>query len=127
MRIVKQKFAGKPWLTNGIQNECKKKNHLYKEFLKKRTTEAENIYKNSKNKLTRIMRTSKRDYNCKSLEDNKSDFKQTLKVLNKIIKQKLAKTENSNYLLAKNNIFTDMNLVADGFNAFFCGCWCWSG
>ncbi len=42
-------------------------------------------------------------------------------ILNEIIDQKIAKTEYPNYFLAKNNIFTDMNLVADGFNDFFVG------
>ena len=45
-----KKVAEKPWLTKGILNTYKKKNLLYKDFLKKRT----NI--RHKNKLTRIMR-----------------------------------------------------------------------
>ena len=38
-KVVKQKFAEKLWLNNGVQNACKKKNVLYKEFLKKITKE----------------------------------------------------------------------------------------
>ena len=64
------------------------------------------------------MRTSKRDHYSKLLEDNKSDIKQTWKVLNEILKQKTAKPEYPNYFLLKNNRFTDMNLVANGFNDF---------
>lgn len=61
-KVVKQKAAEKPWLTKGILNEFKKKNLLYKDFLKKRTKQAEHKYKTYKNKLTRIMRSTKRDY-----------------------------------------------------------------
>ena len=35
--------AEKPWLTKGILNACKKKKILYKDFLKKRTKEMEQI------------------------------------------------------------------------------------
>ena len=44
-KIVKPKYAEKPWITKGILKACKKKNSLYKEFLRKRTTEAEQKYK----------------------------------------------------------------------------------
>ena len=49
-KIVKPKYAEKPWITKGILKACKKKNSLYKEFLRKRTTEAEQKYKTYKNK-----------------------------------------------------------------------------
>ena len=54
---VEQKSDEKPWLTNGILNACKKKNVLYKD---------------TQNKLTRIMRSNKNNYYSKLLEDNRS-------------------------------------------------------
>ena len=48
-KIVKPKYAEKLWLTKGISKACKKKNSLYKDFLRKRT-EAEQKYKTYKNK-----------------------------------------------------------------------------
>ena len=35
-KVIRQKAAEKPWLTNGILNSCKKKKVLYKDFLKKK-------------------------------------------------------------------------------------------
>ena len=61
-KIVKQKYAEKPWITKGIENACKKKNELYKDLLKNRTVEAEQKYKTYKNKLTKIIRCSKMDH-----------------------------------------------------------------
>lgn len=61
-KIVQKKYVEKPWISKGIINACKKKNLLYKEFLKKRTIEAEQKYKLYKNKLTQIIRCSKVDY-----------------------------------------------------------------
>ncbi len=43
----------------GLQNACKKKNTLYREFIGQRTKEVENKYKN---KLTNITRTTKKEY-----------------------------------------------------------------
>nr|XP_049607049.1 uncharacterized protein LOC125987031 [Syngnathus scovelli] len=54
-KAVKHNSVEKPWLTKGILNACKKKNLLYKDFLKIRTKEAELKYKTYKNKLIKIM------------------------------------------------------------------------
>ena len=117
-KTVKHKFGGKPWLTKGIQKACKKKNTLYKDFLKKRTIEAELTYKTYKNKLVRIMKSSKRDYYSKVLEENKSNIKNTWKVLNDIIKKGAGKITFPNYFQTNNTIIKEMNLVADEFNDF---------
>ena len=34
---MKFKYSDSPWITKGLQNACKKKNTLYKEFIKLRT------------------------------------------------------------------------------------------
>lgn len=118
-KIVKQKYIEKPWISKGIINACKKKNLLYKEFLKKRTIEAEQKYKLYKNKLTKIIRCSKIDYYSKLLEDNKNNVKKTWDVLNVIIK-KNGKDEYPSYLLASNGTeITDSASVAGEFNKYF--------
>ena len=42
---MKRKRPDKPWMTNGLKNACRKKNLLYKEFLKTRTDVSEEKYK----------------------------------------------------------------------------------
>lgn len=49
--LDKNKYMDKLWLTKGIQNAWKKKNSLYRVFLKLRTQEAEEKYKTYRNKL----------------------------------------------------------------------------
>lgn len=70
-KIKTDKSASKPWLTKGIQRACKKKNKVYKEFLKNKTKETECAYKTYKNKLISIMRSSKINYFSDELEKNK--------------------------------------------------------
>ena len=60
--FIKEKHKKSLWITKGIINACKKKNNLYKLFIKVKTKEAEQRYKKYKNKLTDIIRTSKRLY-----------------------------------------------------------------
>lgn len=57
--IEKQKCEDQSWLTNGLRNACKKKNALYREFLK--TKEAEKKYKKY-NKLTNTIRKCRKEY-----------------------------------------------------------------
>ena len=74
---MRKKYTEKPWITKGILIASKRKNVLYKEFLKKRTAEAENKYKVYKNKLIQIIRRSRKEHYSKLLEDNKNTIKNT--------------------------------------------------
>lgn len=65
---VKQR--NEPWITKGIKNACKKKNKLYCDFIRTRTSETETRYKKYKNKLTSIIRCAKKDYYYKVLKMN---------------------------------------------------------
>lgn len=75
-----------PWLTKGIINACKKKNILYKSFIKSKTKEAELKYKVYKNKLTGVIRSSKKSYYNKALQENKNNIKGTWSILNSLIR-----------------------------------------
>ena len=74
------------WMTKGLRNACKKKNNLYRIFIKVKTEESERKYKRYKNKLTRILRSCKKDYYCKKLEVNINNIKGIWNLLNSIIK-----------------------------------------
>ena len=75
---IKDKIHGdKPWITLGLRNACRKKNNLYKHFLRNRTTEAENRYKVYKNKLGSILKSSKKKYFHNLLEKQKNNMKET--------------------------------------------------
>lgn len=68
-------------MTRGLENAYKKKNLLYKQLLKMRTKEAERKYKKYKNKLTNIMRITRKDYYNKLLEKHKNNTQGTWKLL----------------------------------------------
>jgi hypothetical protein len=65
----------KPWYTSGLKNACKKKNNLYKNFLKFRSVDSEQKYKKYKNKLPSILRSVERKYYADQLAQYRSDIK----------------------------------------------------
>ena len=75
-------------MSKGLLNACKKKNSLYKKFIKDRTKEAEDKYKNYKNKLIGIIRKCKQDYYNKWLDSNKNNSKGLWNILNSLIRNK---------------------------------------
>ena len=72
-----------PWLTKGLQNACKKKNALYRNYIRQRTKEAEDKYKN---KLISIIRISRKEYYKNKLDRNKDNIKGIWNILNSIIR-----------------------------------------
>lgn len=114
-----QQMHVKPWMTKGIKNACSKKNLLYKTFLIDRNEESETRYKKYKNKLTNIIRKSKKDYYYKILDQHKSNIQGTWKILNSIIKKGTSNINLPNHINKNNTIIDRPKEIADAFNDFF--------
>ena len=114
-QIVKQK----PWMTRGLINACKKKNSLYRIYLKVRTFQSNQTYKCYKNKLTKILKYAEKQYYGKLFEACKSNIKVTWKNLNNILGRTNTSTKFPEAFSADGNILTDGNDIANGFNNFF--------
>lgn len=117
--IINNKFASCPWLSKGLQNACKKKNNLYKQFVRLKTIESEKKYKLYKNKLTEIIRNSKKLYYKNLLDKNKSNTKKIWEILNSITKNSSKKKTYPDYFIENNKINDNMSNVANSFNQFF--------
>ncbi len=116
---VTNKRHYKPWMTSGLKNACKKKNLLYKYFLKSRSKQSEDKYKTYKNKLTTILRKCEKNYNTKLLELNKGNLKETWKLLNSIINTKKKTMQVGNEFENKGESITGDENIANGFNNYF--------
>uniref|UniRef100_A0A8C6M161 Reverse transcriptase domain-containing protein n=1 Tax=Nothobranchius furzeri TaxID=105023 RepID=A0A8C6M161_NOTFU len=117
--IQRNKYKEKPWMTKGLQNACNKKNTLYREFIKNRTTEAEQKYKRYKNKLINIVRSCKREYFIKKLEHNRNNIKGIWKVLNGVIRKETGNNNYPQHFIERKNNITNMNEAVDEFNKYF--------
>uniref|UniRef100_A0A3B5QAJ9 Reverse transcriptase domain-containing protein n=1 Tax=Xiphophorus maculatus TaxID=8083 RepID=A0A3B5QAJ9_XIPMA len=115
----RQKNKHKPWITKGIHNACKKKNNLYKQFIKYKTVEAEQKYKSYKNKLTIIMRKCKTDYYSKILENNKLNIKGIWKTLHSLIRKNSSNTTHPKYIIYNDKTLNEKVGIVNGFNEYF--------
>ena len=109
----------KPWITNGLKNACRKKNTLYKKFLRSRTVISETKYKLYKNKLTSILRFSEKSYYSKRLLENKGNAKGIWKILNTIINKKTRPNELPRKFINNGETFSSNKEIASEFNVFF--------
>ena len=116
---VTNKRHYKPWMTNGLKHACKKKNLLYKYFLKSRSKQSEYKYKTYKNKLTSILRKCEKNYNTRLLELNKGNLKETWKLLNSIINKKKKTMLLGNEFEKNGEPITGNENIANGFNNYF--------
>ena len=119
MKKINVSANRKPWLTYGLKNACKKKNLLYKQFLKYRSEEECIKYKLYKNKLTKILRIAEKTYYCDKLQKFKNNTKQTWKILNDITRRKIKSSKCQKEFMSDGKLITDNKTISNKFNDFF--------
>lgn len=109
----------KPWLTKSLLRSINKKNMLYNQYLRHRSNEKLLKYKTYKNKLTDLLRVAKGLYFQNQIELNKTNIKQTWKILNNVIGQN--KKKELTYPLVDGNgeSITSTEEVANKFCKYF--------
>lgn len=108
-----------PWMTKGLKNACKKKNYLYRSFLKLRTKDAESRYKKYKNKLVSIIRKQKQEYYTKLLQENKNNTKNTWGVINSVLHKGKTKVTIPNYFTKNSVDIFGTGKIVNEFNQYF--------
>ena len=116
---VVAKTGNKPWFTNGLKKACRKKTRLYKIFLSQRTLASEIRYKTYKNRLTTILRASKKEHYCKLLEEQRYNITETWKILRNVMGNNLQKSNYPGHFVSEGKRVGDKNEIAKLFNNFF--------
>ncbi|MFZ2539700.1 MAG: reverse transcriptase family protein [Oscillospiraceae bacterium] len=115
---MKTKQIEKPWISKAILNSIRKKNAMYKAFIKNRSAQLEDRYKKYKNKLIAILRTAEKNYYTEKLNKVQGNMSKTWTVLNEIMaKKQMHKTIKQ--ITIDNNTITDQQTIANKFNEFF--------
>ena len=109
----------KPWLTNGILVSSKTKNKMYCKYLKHPTQANLTQYKNYKNRLSSLIKTSEKIYYRNKFENASGNIKQTWDTINDILKRKRKSTKVQLEFKINNNKTTNKQLIANGFNNYF--------
>ena len=107
-----------PWITKGILKSIKHRNRLYKRSLQNPSDNNISKYKQYRNKLTSIIRFSKKMHYIKQFELHKNNSSSTWKLINDI----LMKGKSFSYpstLMLDGVSFTDSHDIANNFNMHF--------
>lgn len=111
----KHKYMDCPWITKGLQNACIKKIALYRDFLRTRTKDAEIRYKRYKNRLTNILRYSKKEYYMKQLDINRNNNKRLWEILNSVIKRGTGQKNDPKYFICNDHEEYNMDVLNEFF------------
>ena len=116
---IKVETIQNPWITKGITNSSKKKEKRYERFLKKRTPQNEQKYKNCKGLLKAIKKAKKIYYSSKLLKCI-GDIKKTWKCYERYNWKIKKKSTNFPYKLTINKMDVyNKSELANVFNDFF--------
>ena len=117
---IKAKTIQNPWITKGITKSSKKKQKFYERFLKKRTPQNEQKYKNYKNFFETIKKKAKKIYYSNKLLKCTGDIRKTWNVMKDIIGKSKLKSTNLPCKLNINKVAVyNKPEIADAFNDFF--------
>ena len=114
----KQKQLKKPWITKGIRTSIKKKNNLYHKFMRKKEVDLYNKYKVYRNKITHLIRHSKKNYYLDYFNKFKTNMKKLWQGIKELIN--LSTPVSSPICLQEENeLITNPLLIANKFNTYF--------
>ena len=107
-----------PWITKGILRSIRKRNAFYKTSLKDPSQLNINKYKQYRNKLTSIIKTSKQMYFSRKFEHSRGNMSATWKNINDVLGR--TKQINLNHKYRKDDcIYENPDDIVNGFNDYF--------
>lgn len=117
--IKKKEVRKTPWITAGLLKAIQTKNELYKKHRKNiDSTDILNEFKNYRNRLNNLIKTTKTDYFKRQIDDNKNCPKKLWNCM-KQLENKETTTTIKEITTDENTITTDKKEIAETFNSFF--------
>ena len=113
------KLNAKPWITKGIRISIRKKNKFYEKFIKTRQKYYESMYKSYRNKLSNLIKASKKKYYTDFFHTNTKNIKNIWKRIKEIITLKPHSVNMPTRIVTDKSILTDAKCIANAFNDFF--------
>ena len=115
---VKSENKDKPWLSSSILNSVKKKNSLYKNYIKSKSPDVKIKYLKYKNKLVSVIRHAEKKYYADKLLNVKDNISKTWRIMNEMCGRKT--THNCIKEIKVNDlIINDPQEIANRFDDFF--------
>ena len=105
-----------PWITKGIMTSIKTRNRLYKKALHEPSNDNHNKYKTYRNKLTSLIRLSRKKYYSERIESNINNNNNLWQIVKDLIG---TKTNASNTFINEGKEITDPEQISNIFNSYF--------
>ena len=115
---LSKKRNKQPWITQGIIKSISTRTRLYKISLRLPTNENQNKYKKYRNKLTSIIRLSRKLYYSNKIENSKDNNKLLWQTINDILGKKRSTLNNIEFKDNGHPIQDPID-VANAFNKYF--------
>ncbi|MFZ2540057.1 MAG: reverse transcriptase family protein [Oscillospiraceae bacterium] len=115
---INPKSESKPWITKTILNSIRKKNTMYKQYLKTRSDVQLIKYKKYKNKLQEIIRQAEKRYYSSKILESKDNLSKTWKVLNSLINKKQVRRK-IGPIEVNGVVIENQEAIANNFNNYF--------
>ena len=118
---IRQKL--KPWITNDIRNIMKRRDSIYKKFIKAKneTLKQEYFtnYKYLRNQVVSLCRISKKNYFQTYFQKHINDIKKTWKGIKSIINIKSKIKTHPTTIMLEEKLINDPKIIANEFNTYF--------
>lgn len=111
----------KPWMTQGILNAIRKRDKLKQRVLKnKHSMELKNYYKNYRNIVTTLIKTTKNNFYKEKIQSAGNNYKKIWDCITEVTNHnKNCKDNIEQIILANNTQITNKEEIASAFNEFF--------
>ena len=109
----------KPWITSAIRTSVKRKNNLYKNFFKTKSSYYQIKFRVYRNKLNHLIKISKRNYYNDYFSIHLNDGKRIWKGIKQIIRTTSQERQAISKVVLNDIKITDPPSIANAFNNYF--------
>ena len=109
----------KPWISKGMLISIKRKNLLYKSYIRSPNITNKTKFTIYRNKLNHLLRLSKKQYINIKIQDSENKMKETWKILNSLLNKSKGRGNYPSYVLDNIIKDTDSLTIANKFCNYF--------
>lgn len=118
-----KRYSSKPWITTAIRQSIITRDNIYKQFLKEKDkTVKESIfqqYKNHRNAIVSLCRTSKNNFYLNFFSVNVKNTKKIWEGINNLVSRGKNSKSRIQSLKINSNVTSDPSIIANSFNSYF--------
>ena len=118
-QYLKQKSIVNKWMTKGLLKASKRKQKLYKKFLKCKSRSNEKAYKNYAKIFDKLLQRAKKLHYTGLIKKHEGNIKKLWSTMKEIISKNKENIKNPNFLQVNGRDLWEKRKIAEEFNKFF--------